>query len=296
MINGKQSVGPESMDKPHIPFSQRTGLEPIPPQLEVGKISVEMRRLVDYYISLEIDRFTGGGYNGSYFKERWERVAQDMHVKFFKRAARSFKNKPYDLRIELAKYIADASLGSLFDFLEFLLRHPGCSDTLKGELAEAFVEARMAYRVVDRQIVAIGTEQQGEAFEAALIAAEKHGSGAARAHLVAAGLELRNGDWPGTVRESINAVEAVARLLAPGTTTLGPALAKLEAKGYLHGALKEAFKKLYGYTSDAEGIRHALVLEDKAQVDEADALFMLGACASFVSYLIARNLEGEPAK
>jgi hypothetical protein len=43
------------------------------------------------------------------------------------------------------------------------------------------------------------------------------------------------------------------------------------------------------YTSDEEGVRHALVFGDEAQVDEADALFMLGACASFVSYLLARS-------
>jgi hypothetical protein len=57
----------------------------------------------------------------------------------------------------------------------------------------------------------------------------------------------------------------------------------------LHGGLKKAFCVLYGYASDEEGVRHALVLEKEAQVDEADALFMLGACASFVSYLIARS-------
>ncbi len=47
-----------------------------------------------------------------------------------------------------------------------------------------------------------------------------------------------------------------------------------------HDALKPAFHKLYGYSSDEEGVRHALVFGDEAQVDEADALFMLGACAS----------------
>jgi hypothetical protein len=80
----------------------------------------------------------------------------------------------------------------------------------------------------------------------------------------------------------------MARTLEPSVSTLGPALDALEKRGHLHGALKRAFSALYGYTSDEKGIRHALVLEDKAQVDETDALFMLGSCASFVSYLIAR--------
>jgi hypothetical protein len=82
----------------------------------------------------------------------------------------------------------------------------------------------------------------------------------------------------------------MALRLAPGTGTLGPALAALEKQGHLHGGLKAAFASLYGYSSDEEGVRHALVFKEAAQVDEADALFMLGACASFVSYLLARGI------
>jgi len=49
------------------------------------------------------------------------------------------------------------------------------------------------------------------------------------------------------------------------------------------------------YTNDEKGIRHALVDEGTAKVDEADALFMLGACAAFVSYLITKaRMSGLP--
>jgi hypothetical protein len=54
-------------DQPYIPFSQRTGLEPIPPQLTLGEVSAELRRLLDYYISLEIDRSTKLGTTHVYF-------------------------------------------------------------------------------------------------------------------------------------------------------------------------------------------------------------------------------------
>jgi hypothetical protein len=39
-------------------------------------------------------------------------------------------------------------------------------------------------------------------------------------------------------------------------------------------------------TSDEKGIRHALLDEPVARVDETDALYLLGSCAAFVSYLI----------
>jgi hypothetical protein len=44
-------------------------------------------------------------------------------------------------------------------------------------------------------------------------------------------------------------------------------------------------ESIYGFTSDQNGIRHAL-LDAEAKVDETHALFMIGACAAFVSYLI----------
>jgi hypothetical protein len=53
--------------------------------------------------------------------------------------------------------------------------------------------------------------------------------------------------------------------------------------------MKSGFGSLYGYTSDSQGIRHALLDKDAPDVDEADALFMIGACAAFVSYLVNKG-------
>ena len=160
---------------------------------------------------------------------------------------------------------------------------------MKRELAVAFVDSRAAYRVFDDQyIAAIGMEEQAAAFERAVSDAEAQNAIGSRKQLIAAGLALRNGDWAGCVRESIHAVESVALRLASTESTLGAALKVIEKNGHLHGALKSAFEKLYGYSSDEKGVRHALVFDDEARVDEADALFMLGACASFVCYLLAR--------
>lgn len=38
-----------------------------------------------------------------------------------------------------------------------------------------------------------------------------------------------------------------------------------------------------------KGLRHPLLNDAKANVDESDALFMIGARASFVSYLIGKT-------
>jgi hypothetical protein len=77
--------------------------------------------------------------------------------------------------------------------------------------------------------------------------------------------------------------------LEPSTSELGPALNKLAIKAHIHQALKRGLGSLYGYASDEQGIRHSLVFEGEANVDEADALYMFGACAAFVTYLIGKG-------
>jgi hypothetical protein len=55
----------------------------------VGEVSAELRRPLDYYISLEISR-ESDTYNGRGFTDKWRRVAMDLHVKFFKQLIDKF--------------------------------------------------------------------------------------------------------------------------------------------------------------------------------------------------------------
>lgn len=94
-------------------------------------------------------------------------------------------------------------------------------------------------------------------------------------------------DYRNSIKESISAVEAAARLIAQSpTATLGDAIKRIDAKHSLHGAFKDGILKIYGYTNDKGGIRHSL--NEDANVDEADARFMLVFCSAFANYLISR--------
>jgi hypothetical protein len=213
---------------------------------------------------------------------------QDVHVKLKHDMLHRFNPDSGNHERILGHLFETSPYNSLFDFLEFLLAHPQLATTTRAKIVSAFVEARSAYRIYDGEtIVAVGSEEQAEAIKAAFQAANSAAPASAR-HLMAAGAALRSGDWAGSVRESIHAVESAAVVLAPSSKTLGDALAVLEREGHIHSAMKFALTKLYAYASDEKGIRHALVYADVALVDEPDALFMYGACASFVSLLIAR--------
>jgi predicted metal-binding protein len=175
----------------------------------------------------------------------------------------------------------------ILGFLQCVLRQANCPHDLPDNVEATLRLSRAAYSVIDRDtIIPIGSDAERETLVRAfadVAASEFHG---ARVHLRNAGFELTAGHYGPSIRESIHAVEAVARVLEPGANTLAPALSKLEKSIRIHHALRNGFGSLYGFTSDEKGIRHALLDQPVAQVDETDALYMLGSCAAFVSYLI----------
>jgi hypothetical protein len=89
-------------------------------------------------------------------------------------------------------------------------------------------------------------------------------------------------DYRNSIKESISAVESACRLVTGlPKATLSDALKRVPN---LHPALALGFDKIYGYTNDAEGIRHSLTT-DQAANTYTEAKFMLVACSAFVSYL-----------
>ena len=73
--------------------------------------------------------------------------------------------------------------------------------------------------------------------------------------------------------------------------TLGKMLKNLEDKGIkIHSAMKNAFNSLYGYTSDAKGIRHAGRSRGENLLLQMQK-FMLVACSTFINYLHANEAK-----
>ena len=101
-------------------------------------------------------------------------------------------------------------------------------------------------------------------------------------------------DYENSIKESISAVESLCCIITGATgsqATLGSTLKKLEKDGgvVIHGALKTAFEKLYGYTSDSGGIRHGSI--EFVNVASEDAKYMLVSCSAFVNYLTEKWIK-----
>ena len=64
------------------------------------------------------------------------------------------------------------------------------------------------------------------------------------------------------------------------------ALTELAQRAYIHEALRDGLLKLYGYASDDDGVRHAVLEDSKVGFDEAK--FMIVFCSTASHLLIAK--------
>ena len=273
-------------ERKKLTFEQAQGLAPLPRQLALGEISKEFRAVLWSRLNRLFDdhreRYSMGG---SYLRRPSSTILNDVRVYRYHRLD-PFPDG-FDRQVaEVKEVIANGSWSDVLGWLEFVLKHPACPSEFAWEVDAVMAHCHLAYRVFDRVVICpVGSGAERESLAHAfsdLHSAEFHG---ARDHLSKAANELTTGNFAGSIRESINAVESVARTLEPDGSLSG-ALAKLEESAKIHAAMKAGFTRLYGYTSDEQGIRHAHLNEPSAKPDEADALFMIGACAAFVSYLI----------
>ena len=212
---------------------------------------------------------------------------------YFKKPIDTLRDYLPDTYKEIREYFFDCKWYEVYDFIEFIANnYPDkynevnpkfkefCNSVLERELS--------AYRFVGGKITQITSEEEISEIEEALEISKP--SKAVNTHLKRA-LDLlanrKSPDYRNSIKEAISAVEAICNLITgEKRATLGQALKRIEEKVSLHPALKNAFSNLYGYTSDAEGIRHALL--DEPNLSFEDAKFMLVSCSAFINYLISK--------
>ena len=221
---------------------------------------------------------------------------------FYKEDANVFYNN--NNSCEYIRHLCDnkyktLSWNKVYDFLEFYL------STIEQKLSvppddkiiieftktlnAVFEKFNSAYRFVNNKIIPITNQQEISAIEeAATTGIKEIDYHLKRAIHIFSNKE--NKDYVNTVKEAISAVEATVNFIN-GTegTTLGDALDKLKEKKSIHSALCDAFKKIYGYTSDKKsGIRHCIFDETDCIPDFTDAKYMLVACSAFINYLLSK--------
>lgn len=281
-------------DPRKLSFSQAHGYEQIPELLKLEELSIEARtRLWNVlYKHLDSDKM----YHPEYYwlDGNWAEVMRDLHADFHGRPIEKWQSYFDRISSELQNQIMRERFNHVFDLVTYVMRHKKTPKSFVADMHREFEKARLAYTIVDGPptIVPATTNEEKEAFLDSTKTLKQTGMNTGVEHLRRASECFHNRDWWGSIRESVNAVESVARQLASSSTKkqkLGQALAVLEKERNLHPALKGAFSKLYGFASDEPGIRHALQDRDEVAVGKDEAIFMLGTCASAASYLARKH-------
>lgn len=273
-------------------FAQAEGAEPLPTQLALRTISAELSAALWAVIHdnlSECIRYPENVYGGSKrLYDPWKAMLTAWWVTHEHQNIDEFPDAA-SIHYQVKYIVTSKDYIKVFEFIQFVVRRPECPRVLRNGIAVILERCRASYRLIDNTIVPITSDEEASSIAAAMEIAENAIAQGPRVHLRKAAEALSQGSWPESVRESIHAVEAAARSIEPSAATLGPALSKLQQSIALNPAMSRAFSSLYGYSSDEKGVRHALVFEEVSQVEERDALFMLGACASFASYLLSAN-------
>jgi len=265
-------------------FSQRKGLKPLSDIIQTGSINSELRNSL--WNALDVALWSSDKYlYVQHGEPEIQSFSKTLWFHFFKKPIDSRPDRSSKILAAIRDYFFRCEWFEVYDLLEFIVAHYERSKPRLADFLNRFLERELsAYRFISGQLTDITDAQELEMLESAL--ADSRFSGVA-AHLERS-LEMYanrdNPDYRNSIKESISAVESMARIVTENSkATLSDALKALERRGTLHPALKEGFMKLYAYTSDEGGIRHAML--DVPQLTAADARYFLLSCTSFVNYL-----------
>ena len=287
-----------SKESRNLTFSQREGKAPLPEPLQAGKLTTKFRNQVWYFLERAIQRCYDVYARNPSDIRFWESCFRSYHFHILDIPHDSIPSTENDqVRIWLRNLVLEGESHEVLTVLEYILRFPNIQESWTEGIKQCFGLAPYTIDESSEPVCIIPTtsREMKESVERSLANINQSELTGAKSHFYSAAQALNNNNFSDSVRESIHAVEAAARKIDPEPSKgLGAALNSLENRGMLkHPALKEGIKKLYGYTSDEEGIRHPLIDSEAANVGFDEAIFMYGACVSFVDYLVSKHRQLE---
>lgn len=270
-------------------FSDRVGATQPRRELQIGTMDLPLRNALWNWIRWMLDDDNAGRYNKTW--AQWHAFAKSgLWDEFFHLPV---DKVPEDVDRTVRAWYESAEWFDVYNLVEYVLHNAnrvrGDYDKRRNveDALNQFLERELSgYRVVQRQLVPITSAV--ELAEVRKAATTVSGFEGAAEHIEAALALLGkkpDPDYRNSIKESISAVEAAAKLLSGGKSGgIDTALAILERRSSLHPAFKLALSKLYAYTSDKGGIRHPIL--DAQTITFAEAKFMLVTCSAFVNLLI----------
>ena len=281
-------------------FSDRIGATQVSLDLYVDSIPDSLRNsiwnlILDYYPNLAHD-------------DRKRKLCLYLAKNFRKSRVDQVPSRSWEVGEWLDSYYFSLPWHEVYNLVEFLVRHhyfivhhisgtqidQRKSNSIKLDMENRFNHMfeteRSGFRFIGGFLSPITDQVELDAVASSLEQLSRVNLDGAKKHIQTA-LELFSKrptpDYRNSIKESISAVESVAKIIgSKDGDGISIALKVLSEKANLHGALRSAFEKLYGFTSDDDGIRHAIIDDPSAGFDEAK--YMIVSCSAFCSYLLGK--------
>lgn len=271
-------------------FSDRIGATTPPTSLQLHSITDALRNSVWNLLVQIVSQSPSSPYC-------WTQATEIIAFEFLKQPIDKIPPHPSAAREWFSRAYFELPWYEVYNFLEFIVDHAHLltdhhlNSRGVANLANVILEREMSgYRFIQGQLAPISTKAEVAAIEEAMSTSDRVGLNGVRTHLSTA-LKLLGQkpepDYRNATKEAISAVEsAVKHIMGEGGGGLEKALKELAKRTTIHQALHQGFLKLYGYTSDGDGIRHAILEQPTGGFDEAK--FMLVACSAFVNFFISK--------
>lgn len=275
-------------------FSQRIGKTPIRQVMQIESIDDKLKiriwnTIVDDYFNC-LDNTTSRNMDSEaseHYLWIWKEFFGYMSDNIPKYGNQEYVYlKAFETKVK--EWFFNAEWFEIYDFIETIAFLTEKTEYCKFIVIcnEALEKEMSGYRIIGNKVTPITSEEEIKEIEYAITNTDKLKS--VNIHLQTALEYLANREKPdyrNSIKESISAVESYCKIITKNDkATLGEALDGIERTHELHGALKTAFRAIYGYASDSGGIRHSMS-EENLEVKMEDAKFMLVCCSAFINYL-----------
>ncbi|NJB84223.1 AbiJ-NTD4 domain-containing protein [Wenyingzhuangia aestuarii] len=270
-------------------FSERIKIIKAKESIQINSIDEDLKNKIWnvfhlYYIEELKERYIIYCYNFEYIKDLWHN--------FFKKPIDTIPNETNKVKVQLRKWFFECEWYEIYDFIEYSLKSVHFDkEAIIINYNEVLESEISGYRFINEVLSPITNISEINEIDEAISIAKENNMIGVNTHLENALRMLSDKtspDYRNSIKESISAVESIAKTLSKtNKNSLGSALDKIKGQINLHPALERGFKQIYGYTSDGDGIRHALMEEANCHFE--DAKYMLVSCSSFVNYLIAKG-------
>ena len=278
-------------------FSQRIGITPLTKEMQLESMDEDLKNGLWNIIDLNIIKILSTRHYSHEDIEVTHFYTLVWHG-FLKKPVDTIPDNHFKAKEVFRKHFFSYDCFQVYDLIEFIMQlEPNNQfqnvrwSILYSQFNYILEREFAGYRFVNKILSPItNTSEIKELEESLSLSGSFTALKSCNTHLKAALLKLSdrlNPDYRNSIKESISAVESVAKVISGNAKySLGGALDKVKGKLKIHAALERGFKQIYGYTSDSDGIRHAMT--EESTCDFEDAKYMLISCSAFINYLIVK--------